>query len=147
MPDVTDNPDNVFTGGCQCGDIRYWTDRLIDNAHLCHCRMCQKAVGNVFAALVSAPKDALRWTGSTPAFWQSSINVRRGFCAKCGTPLYYDDTTSDQIGLTIGSLDDAARHIPLTHDGIEGRVPWLAAINDIPDKGITENPAKPLGRF
>jgi hypothetical protein len=140
MPHQNDAAFKTFTGGCQCGNVRYTTDRLIDNAHLCHCRMCQKAVGNIFAALVSTPKDALYWTSDIPAFWQSSGNVRRGFCANCGTPLYYDDTTSGQIGLTIGSLDDAARHIPLSHDGIEGRVPWFESINDIPDKGFTEMP-------
>ncbi len=46
----------TFSGGCQCGAIRFRTTDLIDNAHICHCRMCQKAAGNYFAALVGSDK-------------------------------------------------------------------------------------------
>lgn len=129
-------------GGCQCGAVRYRSEAVMDNAHLCHCRMCQKAVGNVFAALVAAPKEVFSWTRGNPARWQSSANVVRGFCRTCGTPLCYDDLTSDCIGITIGSLDDPSAFPPVTHDGVEGRMPWLAALNDVPDFGETEQPSQ-----
>ena len=64
--------DLTVTGGCQCGAVRYRATQMLDNAHLCHCRMCQKAVGNLFAALVAAPNDALEWTRGTPAAFRSS---------------------------------------------------------------------------
>jgi hypothetical protein len=60
---------------------------MLDNAHLCHCRMCQKALGNVFAALVAAPRDGLSWTRGEPKRFFSSEHVARGFCGDCGTPL------------------------------------------------------------
>ena len=100
--------------------------------------MCQKAVGNLFAALVSVPKASLEWTRAEPARWRSSAHVDRGFCGACGTPLFYDDETSDLIGLTIGSLDHPAEFKPVTHDGTEGRMPWFAELNDVPDHGETE---------
>jgi hypothetical protein len=65
----------TYSGGCQCGAIRFSTIELIDNAHICHCRMCQKAVGNYFAALVSAPKDKLKWTRGKAARFKSSGDV------------------------------------------------------------------------
>jgi hypothetical protein len=131
-----------ITGGCQCGAVRYRSAAVMDNAHLCHCRMCQKAVGNVFAALVAAPKDTFCWTRGTPSRWRSSANVDRGFCGDCGTPLFYEDVTSDRIGITIGSLDDPGAFPPVTHDGIEGRMAWLAMLNEIPDFGETEQPSQ-----
>ena len=115
--------DKIVTGGCQCGAVRYRATAVMDNAHLCHCRMCQKAVGNLFAALVSAPKDAFGWTRGRPTSWQSSAQVERGFCAVCGTPLFYNDISSDRIGLTIGSLDKPADFPPVTHDGTEDPMP------------------------
>jgi hypothetical protein len=127
-----------ITGGCQCGAVRYRSSAVMDNAHLCHCRMCQKAVGNVFAALVATPKDDFSWSRGTPTRWRSSANVERGFCGICGTPLFYDDITSDGIAVTIGSLDDPAAFPPLTHDGIEGRIYWLQSLNDVPDFGETD---------
>ena len=96
----------MVTGGCQCGAVRYRSNALMDNAHICHCRMCQKAVGNVFAALVGAPNDELVWTRGTPATFASSDLAERGFCAACGTPLFYRTIGGTRTGLTIGSLDD-----------------------------------------
>jgi hypothetical protein len=132
--------EKCWTGGCQCGAVRFRTTDVIDDAHLCHCRMCQKAVGNVFAALVSAPKSSLRWMEKEPSYWQSSEQVWRGFCGHCGTPLCYDDRSSDNIGLMIGAFDRPAALVPRSQDGIEGRMPWLRALDNIPDGGITEKP-------
>jgi hypothetical protein len=130
--------EKLITGGCQCGAVRYRSEAVMNNAHLCHCRMCQKAMGNLFAALVAVPKDALAWTRGTPASWRSSANAERGFCGTCGTPLFYNDVTSDRIGITVGSLDNPRTFPPVTHDGIEGRMPWLATLNAVPDFGETE---------
>jgi hypothetical protein len=35
-----------YSGGCQCGAVRYRAAGAIGYPHLCHCRMCQKASGN-----------------------------------------------------------------------------------------------------
>lgn len=126
------------TGGCQCGAVRYRATAMLDNAHLCHCRMCQKAVGGLFAALVAAPKDAFAVTRGTAAVFRSSEHVERGFCAACGTPLYYDDVTAARINLTIGSLDDPSAFPPRSNTGIEGRLPWVAELACLPDHGTTE---------
>ncbi len=130
--------DTHFSGGCQCGAIRFRTAELIDNARICHCRMCQKAAGNYFAALVSAPKETLVWTRGTPARFRSSADVDRGFCAQCGTPLFYDNIHWDDIGLMIGALDDPAAVKPLTQDSTESRMPWFRELVLVPDKGTSE---------
>ena len=50
---------NPITGGCQCGAVRYRITAPLENPHICHCRMCQKAFGNYFAALVGMKKTGL----------------------------------------------------------------------------------------
>ena len=40
----------AYTGGCQCGKYRYEMD-VLKWGHVCHCRMCQRATGGLFAAL------------------------------------------------------------------------------------------------
>ena len=127
-----------ITGGCQCGAVRYSTPSLHDNAHLCHCRMCQKAVGSFFAPLVGTSRTALTWTRGKPAVFRSSEHVERGFCAACGTPLFYNDLTRERINLTIGSLDHPDRVKPKGHDGIEGRMPWFSELSTMSDFGETE---------
>jgi hypothetical protein len=126
------------TGGCQCGAVRFSTTELFGNPHLCHCRMCQKAVGNVFAALVSAPKEGLTWTRGTPSRFRSSEHVERGFCSACGTPLFYDPLNSEDIGLCIGALDAPQSLVPISHDSTESRMPWFSEIMAIRDAGTSE---------
>ncbi len=126
------------TGGCQCGAVRYRSSVALTGAHICHCRMCQKAVGNAFAALAAAPRDAVTWTRDTPATFASSDQVVRGFCATCGTPLFYDYIAGPRINLTIGSLDDPAAVPPERQFGSEGVQPWFAGLAALPDEGATE---------
>lgn len=53
------NEPATITGGCQCGAVRYAIDGPLNNPHICHCRMCQKAFGNYFAALVGTLRENL----------------------------------------------------------------------------------------
>jgi hypothetical protein len=129
----------VWTGGCQCGAIRFRTSDLIDNAHICHCRMCQKAVGNYFAALVSGGKSELVWTRGTPSRFQSSADVERGFCSSCGTPLFYDPLNSPDIGLMIGAFDDPSSIALVSQDSIESRMPWFHEIVNLHESGTSDD--------
>jgi hypothetical protein len=129
----------TVTGGCQCGAVRYRTTALMDNSHICHCRMCQKAVGNFFAALVGAPNDALVWTRGQPAVFASSDLAERGFCTQCGTPLFYRSIGGARTGLTIGSLDDPSVAPPHVQVGMEGRYAFMDDVLHLPDSGATED--------
>ncbi|KKB10741.1 aldehyde-activating protein [Devosia geojensis] len=125
------------SGGCQCGAVRYHAAEFADNPHICHCRMCQKAVGNYFAALISVPRGKLTWTRGSPARFRSSEHVDRGFCANCGTPLFYEDVTGTHVTLTLGSLDNPELFPPKTQDGMQGRVSFFHALPGLPDTGDT----------
>ena len=126
------------SGGCQCGAVRYHASAMLDTSHICHCRMCQKAAGNYFAALIGIPKDALSWTRGQPATFKSSDQVERGFCRDCGTPLYYDYVASKHLSVTTGSLDNPADFPPKIQFGIEARIPWFDTLPGLPDEGSTE---------
>lgn len=130
----------LLTGGCQCGAVRYALFAKPEGAHLCHCRMCQKAVGGPFAALAPVRLDDFAWTRSAPATFRSSTVAARDYCAACGTPLtfrYLDGPGDDGgvgawIDVTIGSLDRPEDVPPLCHYGTESRIPWLDRIRALP---------------
>ncbi len=130
--------DLAASGGCQCGAVRYRASAMLDTSHICHCRMCQKAAGNFFIALIGIPKDALTWTRGTPATFRSSEQVERGFCRACGTPLYYDYAGSRHLSVTTGSLDNPAAFPPRVQFGTEGRMPWFDALPALSEEGTTE---------
>ena len=81
-----------WTGGCQCGAVRYRLDAEPVGSNVCHCRMCQKAGGGPFMAFAGVKLAELVWTRGAPKVFASSDIAKRGFCADCGTPLTYRAT-------------------------------------------------------
>lgn len=96
-----------ITGGCQCGAVRFRVDGELGEGSICHCRMCQKAMGGLFGPFVGAPFEALVWTRGERKRFQSSNKVRRGFCGDCGTPLTFE-YGDRHVSLAIGALDRPA---------------------------------------
>lgn len=129
----------VHTGGCQCGAVRFRIEGALGNASICHCRMCQKAFGSFYAPLVSVDADRLIWTKAEPTRFQSSQEVWRGFCPKCGTPLTYE--TPDGTDLAIGAFDDPSGIAPIRQFGIEGRLPFVDRLADLPATSTQEHEA------
>ena len=123
----------LLSGGCQCGAIRYALYAVPEKVHLCHCRMCQKAVGGPFAALAPVRQRDFAWTQGTPSEFPSSERAARGFCPSCGTPLSFRYVESDWIDVTIGSLDDPGAAPPELHYGVESKVGWFDGLNDLPE--------------
>jgi hypothetical protein len=132
--------DMEFSGGCQCGAVRFRARGLGDNPHICYCRMCQKAMGNLGAALVSVTD--LTWTRGTPAIFTSSHNVHRGFCRDCGTPLFVRNVGAP-YGMTIGSFDTPHAIPILIEMGTEGKHPSLPEIPGAVQEGATEDNEDP----
>jgi hypothetical protein len=127
-----------LTGGCQCGAVRYSIPVPTSGVHYCHCRMCQKAVGNVFAALAPVPQGTVIWTRGKPTNFQSSTSAYRGFCEKCGTPLTFEYIGGKRINLTIGSLDDPGAVTPEVHYGTEAQVKWLCISDGLKHEATDE---------
>lgn len=121
-----------MTGGCQCGAVRYAIGGPLTHAHICHCRMCQKAAGNYFMPLANADVEAFALTRGELAYFSSSDPVRRGFCAQCGTPLTFETIGAAHLHVVLGSLDDPAAVVPAMQYGTESRMPWFAALGGLP---------------
>lgn len=107
-----------MTGGCMCGKIRYTAEVETDEAYLCHCRMCQRASGNVSLAMKNLKKAQVRWERE-PDYYVSSPIARRGFCSTCGTSLTFEFPDSENMDLIVGSFDEPGRFKPEHHFGVE----------------------------
>jgi hypothetical protein len=129
----------VLTGGCQCGAVRYALHEWPSHPHICHCRMCQKAFGNFFAAFTGVPRDKFELTRGELATFMSSDQAERGFCRDCGTPLTFRYVGRVRIAVSIGSLDEPARVKPEQQIGIEARMPWFAELCALPGEQATED--------
>lgn len=130
-----------FTGGCQCGAIRYRFTRRPGGAHICHCRMCQKAFGAFYAALVGGPKETFEVTRGEQAIFRSSDLVERGFCQNCGTPLSLAHIGGKEISVSIGSLDHPEAFPPTDQHGTNSRMSWANGLGNLPDVPSIEDRA------
>lgn len=120
-----------MTGGCQCGAVRFRVDGALGEASICHCRMCQKAMGNFFGPFVGAPIEALIWTRGERTRFQSSNKVHRGFCSACGTPLTFE-YGDKHVSLAIGALDRPAEVRPSVQLASTASLSYVADLTTLP---------------
>lgn len=127
----------ALTGGCQCGTVRFACHSL-GRASICHCRMCQRAFGGPFAALVTA--HSLVWTRCEPRRFRSSNKAQRGYCADCGTPmtLEYDGFDPE---IAICAFDQPAAILPAIQVGVESRLPWIQSLAGLPGRPADQQAA------
>ena len=127
----------VYTGGCQCGAVRFRIEGALGVASVCHCRMCQKAFGGFYAPLVSVREARLEWTRGEPRRFRSSSHVLRGFCSACGTPLTYE--APDGVALAIGAFDTPEDVAPTVQFGVERKLPYVDSVPDLPARATTDD--------
>lgn len=125
---------NQVQGSCLCEAITFTlTPPFPASAH-CHCGYCRKAHGAAFVTWVVADtkgfqlisgKDSLRW-------YQSSEQSRRGFCAACGSTLFFESTLCPgETHVARANLTGRIEPAPKYHCFVEQIVPWVTIHDDL----------------
>ena len=122
-----------FTGGCQCGAVRFALYAAPERHAICWCRMCQKAHGAYMSAHSGVKRADFAWTRGTPGTFRSSEAVERDFCRDCGTPLAYRNLLVDRISISIPSLDQPYAIVPEQQYGTENKPPFAATLAGLPE--------------
>jgi hypothetical protein len=67
--------------------------------------MCRKHAGHFFVS-TDVPRAVVTVHGGENVTWyRSSEKVRRGFCATCGSSLFWDPVEKDWIGIAMGAFE------------------------------------------
>jgi hypothetical protein len=104
----------MHRGSCLCGAVTFEVSGELAAPDACHCQKCRKQSGHFFAS-TDVPKSALAIQGADRVAWyRSSEKVRRGFCATCGSSLFWDPLFRDWIGVAMGAFDTPTN----THSGV-----------------------------
>jgi hypothetical protein len=117
-----------FAGGCACGAVRYECTAAPVFSWLCHCRDCQRASGSAFCPVLYVPKTALTISGESTYYdvqAESGNQVSRGFCPRCGSPLFIQAELVPQLqGLWAASLDEPRQFQPSVQVWSGSAQPW-----------------------
>ncbi len=100
----------MATGRCLCGAVRYRVDGPLRDVLICHCEECRRWTGH-FSANTAARREDLVLTEQRGLRWidspRSDAHARRGFCALCGSSLFWDAPGRPTVSISAGTLDDA----------------------------------------
>ncbi|SMO72308.1 GFA family protein [Paracoccus laeviglucosivorans] len=91
-----------FHGHCLCGEISFrgtYDDQ--NGLKACHCGQCRRWSGHVWAAILPRSLDIK----GQPKWYRASDFARRGFCATCGSSLFWQRDGSDVIDVAAGAID------------------------------------------
>jgi hypothetical protein len=112
----------MATGRCLCGAVRYEVTGELRDVLICHCQECRRWHGHVAACTAASRADlvlleqrGLRWIDSP----QSDAHARRGFCAECGSSLFWDAPGRPTVSIAAGTLDG--------HTGLRVAAHWYVA--------------------
>src|SRR6476646_8491179 len=117
-------------GGCFCGAVRYETGALSGVVY-CHCSKCRRWHGH-FGAYSGCNRARFKVTESRGLKWHAvSETVRRGFCAECGSNLFFDEA-NEPMGITPGTLDPPTGLKSKTHVFVASKGDYYA----VPEDGL-----------
>ena len=93
------------TGRCLCGAVTFTAEDVETHVHACHCAMCRNWTGG---PMLAAQVGRVRFSGeSNIKTYASSEWAERGFCAECGSTLFYRLKQPEMYMMATGAFDDA----------------------------------------
>lgn len=114
---------------CQCGVVLAEMTGAPKFVGVCHCEACRKATGAAFSTWVGFSDEQVSWRNGQPSFYASSKGVRRGFCAKCGTPLTYaGEKWAGETHFLLGVMEKPETYTPQGEAFAGEALPWAQHI-------------------
>ncbi len=120
-------------GSCLCGAVQFEAGPFDSMVH-CHCSMCRKHHGAMFATFLGGKADGFRWIAGEDqvATYRSSANGLRPFCRICGSVL---PVVLPQLGMSFvpaGNLEGDPGIRPERHMFAGSGAPWFPITDSLP---------------
>jgi hypothetical protein len=125
----------LITGGCLCGAVRFSAETPTLFCAHCHCAWCRRAHGAAFVTWFGARDASFRITSgeSSLRWFRSSEQSERGFCATCGTTMFFRSKLAPgEMHVALACADGEIDRAPQAHVFHEARVRWVDTKDDLP---------------
>lgn len=126
---------SVVTGHCLCGAVRFSLEGPHNWVGHCHCESCRRATASAFTTWIGQQNGSWHLTGDKVVSYESSPGNTRGFCGKCGSPLYFrSDRYPDEMHFYAALLEDPAMVEPVEHFHSTEQLSWVHLSDGLPRK-------------
>ena len=121
-----------LSGTCMCRAVTWSYFGKTTRNLVCHCTDCQKATSAPFAAFIGMMHDKFELAGPV-THYESSAETFRGFCARCGTRLYFrSEKWPDEIHVYAHTLRNPEDYHPTAQVMTKSKALWLCELDAIP---------------
>jgi hypothetical protein len=121
-------------GKCLCGAVHWSYDAPFSTMLHCHCSVCRKHHGTLFATSVIGPLAGFHWRGGTEKIgtWQSSPREQRSFCAVCGSKVPRVEHDTQRVFMPAGGLEGELGLRPQLHLFVGSKPAWHMLTDTLP---------------
>ncbi|HEY0721291.1 MAG TPA: GFA family protein [Gammaproteobacteria bacterium] len=128
----------IATGGCYCGAVRFEVVHPFKSVINCHCNMCRSLSGAAYTTWVSVPAEQFRYRQgeSQLSAYTVSSHVAKRFCPICGTAVSYTDARyPDIVGIPAGIIRPPLCQAPTAHYFVGDKAAWTHICDGLPQFG------------
>jgi hypothetical protein len=127
----------IAHGSCLCADVRFHALLPTRWVAHCHCTFCRRAHGAAFVTWAGFDADqvVVDAGAAAPRWYASSPGAERGFCGRCGSPMFFRSTRwPGELHIARALFTDALDRDPAAHVFYDTHVPWLHVGDELPKK-------------
>jgi hypothetical protein len=98
----------TYSGGCQCGAVRYEVSADIKEVISCNCSRCRR-LGSLLAFAPAADFRLIKGEGATTEFQFNKHRIHHLFCTTCGIQSYArgkGPNDAEMVAINVRCLDD-----------------------------------------
>lgn len=136
--------EEILTGRCLCGAVRYRAEGLPLRVSHCHCEQCRRAGGGVALTFAGFETAKVTFEGPMKQVRPTTFATRE-FCPECGSHLTFRfDERPAYVAITVGTLDQPEKVPAERHNFSTEQIPWVRLDPHLPGTPRWWNP--PPGR-
>ncbi len=124
----------MHTGSCLCGAVSFVARGPLAPPDACHCTQCRRQSGHYFAS-TNVDRSALTVHGAEHITWfRSSDKAQRGFCAICGSTLFWDPLGKPVTAVAMGAFDTPTETKLAVHIFVADKGDYYEITDGVPQK-------------
>lgn len=143
--------EEVHTGGCVCGAVRYRVTGNPTFVAVCHCTFCQKRSSTAFTMVAAFPEQAVEITQGEVTVYEHHSDesgrwLKMSFCPKCGSTVTHIAEGRPGMRMVAGGTLDDPNWLEINrHIWVKSKLHWVPVPEGLPqfERAAPPQPSTP----